>query len=62
MKYQYKHDDSPEALRGNVLASAVALRDCSLRSEMSFAMRRSCRAVMRELAIKWRRPPASARL
>ena len=62
MKYRYAYDGSPEELRGNALASAVALRDCSLRTETSLAMRRACRTVMREQAIKWRRPAAGRAL
>lgn len=55
MKYRHTQDGSPEDLRGNALASAVVLRDCSLRTETSTAVRRACRTVMREQAVKWRR-------
>ena len=57
MKYRDPDDTSAEALRANALGSAIVLRDCSLRREISFATRRACRTLMRAQAIKWRLPP-----
>lgn len=57
MKYRDFDDSSPAAIRANALGSAIVLRDCSLRRELSFPMRRACRDLMRAQAIKWRQPP-----
>lgn len=59
MKYCDPDDSSPDEVRANALGSAIVLRDCSLRREMSFPTRRACRTLMRAQAIKWRRPSRS---
>jgi hypothetical protein len=57
MKYCDPDDSSPDEVRANALGSAIVLRDCSLRREMSFPTRRACRTLMRAQAIKWRQLP-----
>jgi hypothetical protein len=59
MRYRHPSDFSPDEVRSNALASAIVLRDCSLRVQTSNPTRRACRVLMREQAIKWRLPPAS---
>lgn len=54
MKYHDPNDCSPDEVRATALGSAIVLRDCSLRREMSFTTRRACRDLMRGQAIKWR--------
>jgi DNA-binding ferritin-like protein len=56
MKDRPCSDSSPGDFRGQALASAIVLRDCSLRAEMSHPTRRACRTLMRTQAINWRRP------
>jgi hypothetical protein len=57
MRYRDYDDSSPVGVRANALDSAIVLRDCSLRREMSFPTRRACRTLMRAQAIKWRGTP-----
>jgi hypothetical protein len=57
MKYPNPDNSSPEKIRAHALASAVVLRDCSLRATVSSPTRRACRTMMRAQAIKWRRSP-----
>lgn len=58
MKDRNPNELSPEEIRGNALASAIMLRDCSLRAQTTNPTRRICRTMMRAQAIKWRQPPA----
>jgi len=44
-----------EEPREKALQSAIILRDCSLRMETSFSVRRTYRTLMRGQAITWRR-------
>ena len=60
MKYRDPDECSPDEVRANALGSAIVLRDCSLRREMSYPTRRACRSLMRTQAIKWRQPVAGA--
>lgn len=41
------------------LASAIVLRDCSLQPQTPPATRKVCRDLMREQALRWRRPRAA---
>jgi hypothetical protein len=41
-------------LQHRALLSAMMLRDCSLRVQMTPMQRRSCRSIMRERAMDWR--------
>lgn len=56
MKCRDPGDSSAEQIRAHALASAISLRDCSLRAEISWATRRACRSLMRAQANAWRRP------
>jgi hypothetical protein len=63
-KYRAMKDHDPGRLpsdhgRANVLASAIVLRVCSLRADVSFPVRRACRTQMRAQAIKWRQIPGN---
>jgi hypothetical protein len=44
------------AARALALRAATVLRDCSFRRQSTALERRSCRALMREQALFWRRP------
>jgi hypothetical protein len=57
MKYRHPNEASPDYIRASALASAVVLRDCSLRADLSYPTRRACRTLMRAQAGKWRHPP-----
>ena len=56
MKSRDPEDFSPEEIRSTALGSAIVLRDCSLRREISFPTRHACRVLMRAQALKWRGP------
>ncbi len=58
MNYRHPSDYSLQENRERALASAIVLRDCSLRAPSSNPTRRACRILMREQAIKWRLPPS----
>lgn len=47
---------SSDSVRATALASAIAARDHSLRTDESYPTRRSYRTLMRERAIAWRQP------
>jgi hypothetical protein len=49
-----------EKQRTTALRSAIVFRDCSFRKRSTDAERRACRTLMRDQAVKWRRPGASA--
>lgn len=49
--------ESCSAVQTKALASAILLRNCSLRGDASVPVRRAYRTQMRTQAIKWRRAP-----
>ena len=61
MKLLYPHDLMPGGIRDLALASAIVMRDWSLRTETSQPTRRACRLLMRTRALRWRQPDAVSR-